>query len=80
MMPPPLLPLLVSGKDNACSTNVDSSPTLLTHSVYRALKARMLLDQPIPAGGAGSKNGKGNSGDNNCNTGAIGRELDCPLD
>jgi hypothetical protein len=80
MMLPPLFLLLFGGEDNAHFTNANSSPTALVHAICRALKARTLSDWPLPAGLVGSKDGKGNSGDNNGNASGSGRELDCALD
>jgi hypothetical protein len=73
MMPPLSPPQLVGGKDNTHSTSAVSSPTLLAHAIYRALEACVLSDQPLPAGGTASKEGKGDGGDDNGNAGTIGQ-------
>ncbi len=59
VLPPPPLPL-IGMKDDTRSTNTNNSPATLAHAVFRALKARALLDWPLPAGFVGSKDGKGN--------------------
>jgi hypothetical protein len=65
MGPPPLLLPLIGGEDDAHSTNADSSPAVSASAVCWALKACVLLDQPLPAGHAGSKDSKRDCGNNN---------------
>jgi hypothetical protein len=45
---------------------------MLAHAVCRVLKARALLDRPLPAGCAGGKDGKGKDGDNGGNADSSG--------
>ncbi len=65
----PLLPLplppLIGGENDTHSTNTNSSPALSVQAVSWALKARVLLDRPLLASRAGSKNGKGDCGNDN---------------
>ncbi len=60
---PPLL-LSVGGEDDSHSTHANCSPTALVHAVWRVLKARRLLDRPLPASCVGGKDGKGDGGNN----------------
>ncbi len=76
MVLPPLLLPLFSREDNACSTNVDSSLTLLVHAICWTLKAFVSLDRPLPAGPVGGKEGEGNGSNNDGNAGSGGQELD----
>ncbi len=72
-LPPlPPLPPLFGGEDGFRSTNANSSPTALAHAVFRALKARASLNQPLPAGPAGGKDSKGYGGDNYGNASSSG--------
>jgi hypothetical protein len=80
MMPLPLSPLLFHGEDNACYINADRSPTASAHAVCWVLKACVLLDQPLPAGPAGGKDGKGKDSNDNGNAGGGSQELDCTQD
>ncbi len=54
--------LAVGGEDDAHSANVNSSPTASAHAICRALKACVSWDWPLLASFAGSKDSKGNGG------------------
>jgi hypothetical protein len=75
MVPLPLLLSLFGREDNTHSTNANSSPTPLAHTVCPALKAHTSLDQPFLAGPAGSKDRKGDGSNNNGNPGSSSQEL-----
>jgi hypothetical protein len=76
-----LLPLSsFGGEDNACSTNANSSPTALAQVVCWALKAHASSDRPLLAGRLGSKDSKGDGGNNNGNADSGGQELDSTPD
>ncbi len=71
LLPPPPSPTF-GREDNACSTNVNRSPTTWAHAVCQGIKARASSDRPLPAGRAGSKVGKGNGGNDDGNAGGCG--------
>jgi hypothetical protein len=74
MVPP--LPPSFGREDNTHSMNTDSSPTVLSHAICQALKARLSLDRPLPASCTGGKDIKSNSGNNDGNSGGGGQEGD----
>ncbi len=80
MVPQLMLLPVFNGEDGGHSTHADSSPTTLAHAVYQALKARGLSVRPLPAGPAGSKDSKGDGGNNDGNARGSGRESDCVPD
>ncbi len=80
MVAPLPLPPSFGGEDNACSTNANSSPTMLAHAVCQVLKACTSIDRPLLAGPVGSKDGKGDGSNNNGKAGGGGQELDCAPD
>ncbi len=75
MVPPLPPPLLFGGEDDAHSTNANSSPTALAHTICWTLKAPTLSD-----GFAGSKDGKGGGGINDGDASSGSQELDCAQD
>ncbi len=84
-LPPPLLlppppQSLVSEEDYAHSTDADSSPAALAHSICRALKAHVLVDQSLPSGCVGIKDGKDDDRDDNSDASDGGRDSDLAPD
>ncbi len=73
-------PQLFGGEDNVHSTHTNSSPTVLVHAVCQALKARTLSNRPLLTSPVGSKDGKGNGGKDNGDTGGGSQELYHPRD
>jgi hypothetical protein len=69
MVPLLLLPSLFGGEDNTRSTNANSIPTKLAHTICPALKIHASLDRPLLAGPAGSKDSKDDGSNNNGNPG-----------
>jgi hypothetical protein len=80
MMLLPLPPLFFGGEDNTRSTNANSSPTALAHTICRALEACTTSDRPLPASCVGGKDGKGKGNNNDDNASGSGQELDRALD
>ena len=73
MVPLPPLPPLVGKEDDTRSTNTNSSPAALVHTVCQAMKPRALLDRPLPAGCPGGKGGKGDGSNDDGNAGSSGQ-------
>ncbi len=74
MVPPPPSQLSFGRDDNTHSTNANSSPTVLAHAIYQALKARASLEGALPAACVGGKDSKSDGSNGNGNACGGGQE------